>query len=184
MFSRTSTSVLRTSISSCLGKPFCVAQRANYIVPSKKRRTIPVYEPLATAHGEKSGQLMDTVRGDLYQKFDPSGWRRELLNHTNKECLRAGDIVRVIFKDSLKNPSYVGYLMAIDRNGPDSTILLRSKVSQVGVERRFSIYNPFIERIDRVRKPYKYNQRNRHYYIKGSKRDASDYESLSKRTGL
>lgn len=160
--------------SATVGRVGLVLPRATYIVPTKQRKTLKVYGPLPTAHGERSGQLMNEIKQELFQRYDPTGAKRNLIY--GGDPLRAGDIVRVVFKDPLKNPSFTGYLVAIDRNGPDLSILLRATVTQIGLEQRFSIFNPFIERIDRVRKPQKYSGRRRHFYIRGTKRDAGDYE--------
>lgn len=75
----------------------------------------------------------------------------------------------------------MGYVLAIDRNGPDSTILLRNKVTKIGVEMRISLFNPIIERIDIVKRPAKYNGRNRHYYIRDTRLDVDDLEALAKK---
>lgn len=157
-----------------------ITQRATFIIPTKGRKTIPVYEPLATAH--KDRKLMELIEESLYAKYDPSGWRRELISKENKEGLRSGDIIRVNYQNDPNNAlGFVGYILAIDRNGPDSTILLRNKITKVGVELRVSLFNPIIERIDIIRKPHKYNGRLRHYYIRDTKLDVGDLETLIKK---
>lgn len=155
-----------------------IEQRATYIVPTKQRNLLKVYEPLPTAHTRtQSKNLMNSIQNELLNKYDRSGWRSQLLDKSNKDkVMRSGDVVRVSFKDGLKNPSFTGAVMAIDRNGADSTVLLRSKVTGVGVERRFSLYNPFIERVDIVRRPEKYTGRNRIYYIRNTKLDVGEYD--------
>lgn len=155
-----------------------LSQRATYIVPTKQRRTITVYEPLPDAHKGKT--IMDNIRESLFEKYDPSGWRRNLINKKNSDCLRSGDIIRVNYKNQPNN-SFMGYVLAIDRNGPDSTILLRNKVTKIGVEMRISLFNPIIERIDIVKRPAKYNGRNRHYYIRDTRLDVDDLEALAKK---
>ncbi|ODV93635.1 hypothetical protein PACTADRAFT_35394 [Pachysolen tannophilus NRRL Y-2460] len=156
-----------------LGLPLLINQRVGFKTQTK---TIKVYEPLPNAH--KDGKpLMDVIRADQYKKLDPSGIKQKLLDSKNPTRLRSGDIVRINYKNNIK-PSITGMIIALNRAGLESNLLLRNQVTKIGVELRVSVFNPIIERIDILRKPMTYRPRNKLYYIRNNRLDVGDLENV------
>ncbi|KAG7880592.1 hypothetical protein KL905_002566 [Ogataea polymorpha] len=128
-----------------------------------------VYEPLPKLRG---GQLlMDYIREAQYKKLDPSGEKRKLIDRSNPERLRSGDIVSVFYKNQ---KPVNGTIIMVKRSGIASAILLRNKITGLGVEVNVPIFNPNVMRIDILRRPASYRPRNRHYYIRNSRLDVKE----------
>ncbi|KAH3682597.1 hypothetical protein WICPIJ_006436 [Wickerhamomyces pijperi] len=152
----------------------------SYIVPSKAKKIIDVYNPLN--YGRKD--VMQTYKDSQYTKLDPTFWRRDLIKpseRNNGTVLRSGDIVRVMY-NTRTIPAFTGQIIKISKKGLDSNLLLRNLISKVGVELHVKLFNPLISRIDVVRRPNQYKPRNRQYYIRGNRLDVGDLDaSLRKR---
>lgn len=130
---------------------------------------MPVYEPLPSRRGGQN--LVQYVQESQYAKFDPNGSKRKLLDQSNPERLRADDIVTVVYKNQ---KPVSGQIIMVKRKGISSNILLRNKITGLGVEMMIPIFHPSILRVDVIRRPIKYRPRNRHYYIRNSRLDVKE----------
>lgn len=115
------------------------------------------------------------VEKEELQKLDPQGWRQALVNKKSVHCLLPGDIVRVIKTD---RTHFSGMVIAIKRNGLSTNFVLRNKITGLGVETRYQLYSPIIEKIELMRRPNKMKRRAKLYYVRGSaKHDVGDLET-------
>lgn len=130
---------------------------------------MPVYEPMAPLRDGK--KLMDYVKENQYIKFDKNGAKRKHLDLSNPERIRAEDIVTVVYKNQ---KPITGQVIMLKRKGISSNILLRNKITGLGVEMIIPIFHPNILRLDVIRRPIKYKPRNRHYYIRNSRLDVGE----------
>lgn len=134
-----------------------------------------VYEPLPQLRNGKN--LMEYMKEAQYQKFDKNGAKRKALSLSNPERVRADDIVTIVYKNQ---KPVTGQVLMVKRNGLNSTILLRNKITGLGVEMNIPIYHPNILRVDVVRRPIAYKPRNRHYYIRNSRLDVGEITGSGK----
>lgn len=114
---------------------------------------------------------MDYVKENQYIKFDKNGAKRKHLDLSNPERIRAEDIVTVVYKNQ---KPITGQVIMLKRKGISSNILLRNKITGLGVEMIIPIFHPNILRLDVIRRPIKYKPRNRHYYIRNSRLDVGE----------
>lgn len=115
------------------------------------------------------------VEKQQLSNLDPEGWRRELVDRKSEKCLLPGDIVRVIKTD---RTHFSGMVIAIKRNGLSTNLVLRNKITGLGVETRYQLYSPTIEKIELMRRPNKMKRRAKLYYVRGSaKHDVGDLET-------
>lgn len=128
-----------------------------------------VYEPLPTLRQGKP--LMEHIKQAQYEKFDKSGAKRLALSLQNPDRIRSDDIVTIVYKNQ---KPVTGQVIMIKRAGLNSTILLRNKITGLGVEMNIPVYHPNIIRLDLVRRPANYKPRNRHYYIRNSRLDVGE----------
>jgi ribosomal protein L19 len=135
-------------------------------------KKMTVYEPLPPLRQGKF--LMDFIKESQYEKFDKSGTKRKALSLKNPERIRADDIVTVVYKNQ---KPVTGQVLMVKRSGLNSTILLRNKITGLGVEMNIPVYHPNIIRLDVVRRPATYKPRNRHYYIRNSRLDVGEITS-------
>lgn len=134
-----------------------------------------VYAPLPNL---RNGQnLMEHIKQSQYAKFDKSGAKQAALSLHNKERIRADDIVTVVYKNQ---KPVTGQVLMVKRAGLNSTILLRNKITGLGVEMNIPVFHPNIIRLDIVRRPANYKPRNRHYYIRNSRLDVGELSGGSK----
>ncbi|ANZ74647.1 BA75_00496T0 [Komagataella pastoris] len=154
-----------------------ITQTAGYKTQYLGQKVVKVYQPLPKLR--EGTPLMKYVKENQYKKLDPNGVKKNLLDKSNPNLLRSGDIVRITYNN--KQPPLVGMVIAVKRNGCDSNILLRNSYAKLGVEIRVPIFNPVIERVDILKRPTKYRSRNKLYYIRGTKLDVTDIESSLKK---
>lgn len=86
----------------------------------------------------------------MLKAYDPDGSKAKLLDANNVFGIRVGDILRVTKSDK---STVVGVLIDMHRTGLGSTLLLRTKITGVGVENRLHVYNPDIANIEILRVP-------------------------------
>lgn len=134
-----------------------------------------VYEPLPALRNGQS--LMEYLKQAQYEKFDKSGAKRQAISLKNPERIRADDIVTVVYKNQ---KPVTGQVIMLKRCGLNSTILLRNKITGLGVEMNIPIFHPNILRLDVVRRPANYKPRNRHYYIRNSRLDVGEISASGK----
>lgn len=135
---------------------------------------VKVYEstPRLLAKHETPVGLINSAQ---LAQLDPTGWRHSLVDKQSEKCLRPGDIVRVLKSD---RTHFSGMVIAIKRNGPATNFVLRNKVAGLGVESRYMLYSPGIEKIELMRRPNKMKRRAKLYYVRGSaKHDVGDLET-------
>lgn len=149
-----------------------------YIVPSRAKNVINVYRPQARRIPEGKSAL-DVVNETLYAKYDPTGEKRALLDKTKPTCPRAGDILRITKTDK---SSFIGMLLALNRNGLGTTMLLRTKINGIGVENRFKIFNPQVASIEVLRVPALRWPKQKYYFVRSAKKyDAGDLDAYMRR---
>lgn len=120
---------------------------------------------------------MEYIKQAQYEKFDKTGSKRLALSLENKDRIRADDIVTIVYKNQ---KPVTGQVIMVKRTGIASTILLRNKITGLGVEMNIPVYHPNILRLDVVRRPAKYKPRNRHYYIRNSRLDVGEITASKK----
>jgi large subunit ribosomal protein L19 len=152
-------------------------QRAGFVIPTKKTNTIDVYKTTPRLIPKGTNPVLETQK-ELYDEYDPKGWKRQFLNRD--EGVSAGDAVRVTKADG---STFVGLTLGVKRRGLGSTILLRTKVHGTAVEMTYSIYNPSITGLDIVRRAAKKKSKAKVYYIRGNvKYDAGDLDAEIRRS--
>ncbi|CAI4056728.1 hypothetical protein SKDZ_03G1120 [Saccharomyces kudriavzevii ZP591] len=152
-----------------------------YLVPVTTRKTIPVYPPVERI---ASSQIMKRVAQSEIESLDPGAVRRQLISKKNKDRLKTGDVVRIVYDSSkCSYDPFVGYILSIDRKQlvQDASLLLRNQIAKTAVEIRVPLFSPLVERIDLLRPHASNRQRNKHYYIRGTKLDVGDLEASLRR---
>ncbi|CAR27882.1 hypothetical protein ZYGR_0N03690 [Zygosaccharomyces rouxii] len=154
-----------------------ISQVRSYQIPTTTRKVIPVYPPVEQ---RQKPNLLQTLTDVNLKSLDPQGWKRQLVSKNSRQSLRAGDVVRVVYDQSkCSHDNFVGYVLSVNRKElvQDSSLLLRNQISKTAVEMRVPVFSPLIERIDLLKKTDGKRQRNRHYYIRGTKLDVGDLEA-------
>ncbi|CAI4869692.1 AFH_G0006140.mRNA.1.CDS.1 [Saccharomyces cerevisiae] len=149
----------------------------SYMVPATKRKTIPVYPPVQRI---ASSQIMKQVALSEIESLDPGAVKRRLISKKNKDRLKAGDVVRVVYDSSkCSYDTFVGYILSIDRKQlvQDASLLLRNQIAKTAVEIRVPLFSPLVERIDLLTPHVSSRQRNKHYYVRGTRLDVGDLEA-------
>lgn len=155
----------------------CFSQIRTYQIPTTTRKVIPVYPP---AEQRQKSNLLRTLADVDVKKLDPEGWKRQLISKNAHQSLRAGDVVRVVYdRSKCSYDSFIGYVLSVNHKEliQDSSLLLRNQISKTPVEMRVPVFSPLIERIDLLKKTDGKRQRNRHYYIRGTKLDVGDLDA-------
>lgn len=172
-----------TSLVSRLAPSLMRFSRA-YQLPSSSSKVISIY-PVLEQKEKRANILKKLSQEQLDSKLDANNERRKLLAKGHKDCLKAGDIIRVVYDQSKCNyDTFVGYVLSVDRKEliEDASVLLRNQVAKTMVEMRIPIFSPLIERIDVLRKSDGKRKRNKHYYIRNTRLDVGDLEAgLKKR---
>lgn len=149
-----------------------------YHVPSQtKGKTIPIYPPLSPPSLGKPRSMIQQLATKELNRLDPQLWRRGLLKK-DPTGLQSGDIIRIKYKG--KDNNIIGYIISVDRGGQsvlDSSVLVRNQVNKTVVEMRVPIFSPVIDGIDILKKSDGSRERNKHYYIRGTKLDVGNLES-------
>lgn len=114
---------------------------------------------------------MEYIKQAQYNKFDKTQAKRTAISLSNPERIRAEDVVTVVYKNQ---KPVTGQVLMVKRSGLNSTILLRNKITGLGIEMNIPIFHPNITRLDVIRRPIKYKPRNRHYYIRNSRLDVGE----------
>lgn len=151
------------------------------ITPFRSFRTLTaplptVYEPLPRKRNGES--VLSYLQKELLSKYDPTGKRRALVNRENG--LRSGDIIRVTYLDRTE---VIGKIIAIKRghNTVGSSILLRNKLKNIGVEIRVPLYLPKLKNIEKIESPAKYLPGSKQYWIRNTRHDVQDLEDHLRR---
>lgn len=156
-----------------------------YQVSDHTKKVIPIYPPVESPVTPKNGVLLKNLsKIELDTKLDPTEWRRKLISKHNSECVKAGDVVRVVYdKEKCSYETFVGYVLSLDRKElvQDASLLLRNQISKSVVEVRLPVFSPLIKRIDILKKGDGSRKRNKHYYIRGTKLDVRNLESKTRR---
>lgn len=141
-------------------------------------KIIKVYEPLPPLRDGEP--LMKTILQSQNTRLDPKGLKTQLLDSSNPKRLRAGDVIRINYRNFSRAPLN-GTVIAITRAGLTSSILIRNKVNRIGVEHRIPLFNPIIERIDILSRPAVYKRRAKHYYIRNNRLDVKEVTNSTKK---
>ncbi|GMG34596.1 unnamed protein product [Ambrosiozyma monospora] len=130
-----------------------------------------MYEPLPKLRNGEP--LVDYIKEAQYNKLDKKGIKRKLIDNNNPERIRADDVITVVYKNQ---KPITGQVIMVKRQGVASTILIRNKITGLGVETHIPVFHPNIVRIDIIRRPIKYKPRARHYYIRNSRLDVGELD--------
>ncbi|AET37856.1 mitochondrial 54S ribosomal protein bL19m Ecym_2103 [Eremothecium cymbalariae DBVPG len=153
----------------------------NYQIKSTTRKVLPVYPVLES----KSSDIIKQLSLKDLSTLDPQATRRKLIDRHDKDCIKAGDVVRVVYDASKCNRStVVGYVLSVDRKQliQDCSLLLRNHINKTAVEMRIPVFSPLIDRIDLIRRADGKRRRNKHYYIRNTRLDVGDLDAgLKKR---
>ncbi|CAB4252281.1 similar to Saccharomyces cerevisiae YCR046C IMG1 Mitochondrial ribosomal protein of the large subunit, required for respiration and for maintenance of the mitochondrial genome [Maudiozyma barnettii] len=152
-----------------------------YQLPIGSRKIVPVYPPVQTEPAVKNATLLQKLSEiDLKENLDTDGWRFNLIDKNKKDCIRAGDIIRIVYnKEKCSYDNFIGYILSVDRKEriQDASVLLRNQISKVMVEVRVPLFSPLVERVDILKRADGSRKRNKHYYIRGTKLDVGNLES-------
>jgi large subunit ribosomal protein L19 len=144
------------------------------MVANLLEKVVNVYESTPRLIPKGSSPIKE-VEKDLYDQYDADGSKRRLFDKLNETRIRPGDVVRVTKTDK---SSFVGVLIAINRRHLSTNILLRTKIGGTGVEERFNIFNPAVERVETLRVPAKRRKRSKLYFIReNTKLDVGDVDA-------
>lgn len=154
-------------------------QTAGYKIATKSAKVMDVYEPTPRLIPKGSSPILE-VKKQLYQKYDPDGKKRALFDPNSPTYIQPGDVVRVTKSDK---SSFIGMLIAINQRDLATNILLRTKITGVGVEQRYNVFNPFISQVELLRVPRKRWASDKLYFIReNSKLDVGDVDSEIRKT--
>ena len=81
--------------------------------------------------------------------LDPSGQRTRLFSPDNNDGARIGDMLHCTFQSG---EPFNGIILALRRRGIDTSILLRNKLEQTGVELWLKIYSPLLKSVEVVQR--------------------------------
>ena len=95
--------------------------------------------------------------------LDPTGARSRLFSKDNPEAAKVGDILLVRQRSG---EPFAGVCLNIRRRGVDTSILLRNRLTRVGVEMWYKIYSPNVDGIEVVQRRQKRARRARLYYMR------------------
>lgn len=145
---------------------------------TKKLRTaFAVYNNATTSPAQPSTPLLTPAHNDplpalknlQIARMDPTGARTALFSRSNRDCAKVGDVLMVTHRRG--GEPFAGVLMSIRRAGIDTSILLRSQLTKVGVEMWFKVYNKNVAGIAIVRRRPKRARRARLTYLRKPKHD-------------
>ncbi|GMM51323.1 mitochondrial 54S ribosomal protein [Starmerella bacillaris] len=147
----------------------------NYQLNMRTENVVKVYKPPQRLV-PPGKDVLKLTQEKLFERYDPDGEKRKLFSRKNIMSPRAGDIMQVTKKDK---STFIGMLLALNRNGLGTTILLRTRIHGIGVENRFQVYNPDIEKIEILRVPTVRWPKEKYYFIRGLKKyDTGDLDAL------
>lgn len=109
--------------------------------------------PVAEKVEIKGTNLIGFLRQEQRKSLDKDQ-RWSLFSKTSHTSIHAGSMLRLTYRMSVsaKNPTtFTGVLLAIHRHPSEPTILLRTLVDGVGVEQKFCVFSPLIEKIEVVK---------------------------------
>ena len=95
--------------------------------------------------------------------LDPTGARTRLFSKANPEAAKVGDILLVRLRSGER---FAGVCLSIRRRGVDTSILLRNRLTRVGVEMWYKVYSPLVDGIEVVQRRQKRARRARLYYMR------------------
>lgn len=149
-----------------------------FTIPTRTVNVVKVYKQTPRRIPKGSNPLQIQTE-KLFEKYDPDGSKRALFDKTNPMCPRAGDVLRITKKDGSTS---VGMLLALNRNHLATSILLRTKITGIGVEQRFHVYNPEITKVELLRVPTMRWPKQKYYFVRGTKKyDAGDLDGFVRR---
>lgn len=154
-----------------------VMQTATFKTVKREPKTVNIYE----RHPRRLGNehAVTHVTNKLMAQFDPEGVKMPLMNPKSPSRIKAGDIVQVKTADG---SLFTGLAMVVDFRGLATNLLLRSKITKIGIERRFKIFSPSVEAVKIIRRATQKYSADRLYYIRGHKRlDVGDLEASVKK---
>ncbi|CAF9914706.1 MAG: hypothetical protein ALECFALPRED_009676 [Alectoria fallacina] len=107
------------------------------------------------------------------KELDPRGSRTRLFDRYNPDVPHVGDILLVTFKTG---DPFAGVCLSIKRRGVDTGILLRSRLTLVGVEMWVKVYSPNVKAVEVVKRAEKRARRGKLYYMRKPKHDKGSVE--------
>lgn len=96
--------------------------------------------------------------------LDPKGERKALFDYRrNTRSVKAGDIVRVTFKNG---DPFNGVVLSIKLRGIDTSFLVRNELTRVGVEMSIKVFSPNVQSVEIVQRAERKPRRARLYYMR------------------
>ncbi|CAG78637.1 translation protein SH3-like domain-containing protein [Yarrowia lipolytica] len=152
-------------------------QMATFKTIKREPKTVNIYERHPRRLGTENA--LTHVTDKLMKQFDPQGVKMELMNPKSADRIKPGDIVQIKTTDG---SLFTGLTMVVDFRGLSSNLLLRSKITKIGIDRRFKIFSPTVESVKIIRRATQKYTAERLYYIRGHKRlDVGDLEASVKK---
>lgn len=154
-----------------------VMQAATFVINTRKPAEVQIYERHPRRLGTENA--LTHVTEKLMKQFDPQGVKKELMNPKSAGRIKPGDIVQIKTTDGTL---FTGLAMVVDYRGLSSNLLLRSKITKIGIDRRFKIFAPTVDSVKIIRRATQKYTSERLYYIRGHKRlDVGDLEASVKK---
>lgn len=152
-------------------------QTAAFMTVKREPKTVNIYERHPRRLGTENA--VTHVTSKLMKQFDPDGSKKAMISPKSAGRIKPGDIVQIKTTDG---SLFTGLTMVVDYRGLSSNLLLRSKITKIGIERRFKIFSPTLESIKIIRRATQKYSAERLYYIRGHKRlDVGDLEASVKK---
>lgn len=120
--------------------------------------------------------LIGYLRNEQRQRLNKDS-RWSLFAKNSPTRIHAGSMLKVFYRTSMtaRSPAqFAGVLLAIHRHPSEPTILVRAMVDGVGVEQKFCVLSPLIERIEVVR-PATLLTKHKLYLLRDKPKLASKY---------
>lgn len=113
-----------------------------------------VVEPITKENVQVQGtNLIGFLRQEQRKNLNIDD-RWALFDRKSKSKINAGSMIRISYKPSMtagKPTIFSGVLLAINRHPSEPTILVRSSVDGIGIEQKFCVMSPLIEKIEVIK---------------------------------
>jgi large subunit ribosomal protein L19 len=138
------------------------------------KREILIHEP-PPSRAQTCKDPVSEVGSSQMALLDPTGARRRLFDHENREGAKVGDILLTTFKSG---EPFSGVIMSIKQRGVDTSVLLRNHLSRIGTEMQVKIFSPLVQSMEVAQKTAKRKRRARLYYLRKPKHDMGSVQKI------
>ncbi|KAI1180030.1 translation protein SH3-like domain-containing protein [Nemania sp. FL0916] len=146
--------------------------KEHYAAP--ERAAFAVYPRVPSARA-KTPAVLDAYHAQQMRRLDPKGLRGQLFSRHNRDSARVGDVLQVTTR---RGEPFAGVCMSIRRAGVDTAVLLRNRLTKVGVEMWFKVYSPTVVGIEIIWRRPKRARRARLTYMRQPKHDMGNVDHL------